>query len=201
MSKKKRNIIIAAMLVCGLLVFAVAHSPFVTHATSSIDNYVDKEKFEGSSGLLVFPDQVREEDVEDYYYSHRHIIFDPDIQLYLRCRYSKEDFRKECERLAGILVEHEGKVNAVRYNMDDYVLPAYEAINGFDHCYEYALVDESSRTIDYVFLQQINDVEDIVFSKDRLPDTYGEDQGLDGFCIYAFSLEGDDMDGRLMVYE
>ena len=42
------------------------------------------------------------------------------------------------------------------------MLPAYEAIQGVDHAYEYALLDEENGRIDYIFLQFV-DEDDLVF--------------------------------------
>ena len=50
-------------------------------------------------------------------------------------------------------------VLGVRYDTESYALPAYVAVDGFDHVYEYALIDRDNCKITYVLLSYPEDVD------------------------------------------
>ena len=70
-----------------------------------------------------------------------------------------------------------------------FAFPAYVAIEGYDFCYEYALVDEENSVIIYIY--SMNTIEDdVYFNKLYLPSYFMEDftdfdvSGLDRFTMY-----------------
>ena len=208
MRRKKKFLVgmILAVISILLVVFATNRyfSPKIIRDTKT---YVsNKENFEGKSGLLIFPDQVRENETEEYCYWCKRNFFFSDIQVYLRCKYSKERFLEEIDRLSEISLTYtwksgERQTHTLHYNIDDYILPAYEAISGYGHSYEYALIDEKNSSISYIFLQYV-DKEDVIFNKQMLPQTYEENgDGMELFNIYAFAVDGDTSKGAYMVYE
>ncbi len=195
MARKKKIIITVAVIaaVCGAVALGW-HSLMSFDVTTDISDYIDTDEFEGTYGLHVFPDEARKEDVMEYYYAYRDIFFDPDVQLYLRCKYTPERYAEECERLSQISVSHEGQTHRIQYNTEDYTFPAYEAIHGYDCSYEYALLNEEEYTIEYVYLQFIRE-ENIAFDRDRLPDDYFEGvysggESMQNLNIYAFPMSG-----------
>lgn len=147
MARKKKIIITVAVIaaVCGAVALGW-HSLMSFDVTTDISDYIDTDEFEGTYGLRVFPDEARKEDVMEYYYAYRDIFFDPDVQLYLRCKYTPERYAEECERLSRISVSHEGQTHRIQYNTEDYTFPAYEAIHGYDCSYEYALLNVNTRS-------------------------------------------------------
>lgn len=183
--KKKVFVVIACVLLVVLVMgvwgmFGSGNEEVVTDA----ECYLDKEKFQGNSGLKVFPDQIDVEGTEKYYYSYQDKFLDSSAQIYLRCVYSEEEFQKELDRLSQASLSHEGEVHMLQYNTTNYKAPAYEAIRAADHCYEYALLDESEGIIEYIFLQFTPEKE-IVFDQSSLPDGYEKDE-KNPYNIYAF---------------
>jgi hypothetical protein len=68
--------------------------------------------------------------------------------------------------------------------------PAYVAIEGYDFCYEYALINDTDRRIFYVYA--MNTIyRDVQFDRKYLPDYYMEDfenlkvDGMDRFSVYV----------------
>ena len=197
----------AVLLSVGILggVFGTITLPlWISHVSEDASAY-DRDALEGHSGFAIFPEELAEEQVQEYYYFYREGLFDADVQLYIQCAYSQKDFQAECERLEQAHVSYQRRTHGTRYNTRDYMLPAYEAIQGVDHTYEYALVDEEHLTIEYVFLQFV-DAQDVVFEKEKLPYGYGRDYTVDDnlhpYDMYAFPREeGEYEDGYVVVYE
>ena len=192
--KKRKKLIITFAVIVILIAAAFVGCRALTSfdVTTDLSHYVDKKEFEGHSGLRIFPDEVRKKDAMEYYYAHRYILFDPDIQLYLRCKYTPQNYAKECERLSRVSVSYDGRTNTVSYNTNDYAFPAYEAIRANDCTYEYALLNEEEYTIDYVYLQFIPE-EDVVFDHEKLPEGYRENdsgtESLENLNIYQFKID------------
>ena len=216
--RERMKIAVSAVLSFGLAIFLAFAIPagilgaitlplWITHTSEDISDY-DRDSFKGDSGFLIFPEEVREDRVTEYYYSYREGLFDEDVQLYLQCEYTPEEFQEECLRLeqAHVIYRDGGqrRRNGTRYNTGDYMLPAYEAIQGVDHAYEYALLDEENGRIDYIFLQFV-DEDDLVFAREKLPYGYGRDYTVDPklspYNMYAFpEEEGEYKGGYITVY-
>lgn len=206
--KGRVKIAVSAMLSFGLAIFLAFAIPagilgaitlplWITHTSEDISDY-DWDSFKGDSGFLIFPEEVREDRVTEYYYSYREGLFDEDVQLYLQCEYTQEEFQEECRRLeqAHVIYRDGGqrRRNGTRYNTGDYMLPAYE----------YALLDEENGRIDYIFLQFV-DEDDLVFAREKLPYGYGRDYTVDPklspYNMYAFpEKEGEYKGGYITVY-
>ena len=216
--RERMKIAVSVVLSFGLAIFLAFAIPagilgaitlplWITHTSEDISDY-DRGSFKGDSGFLIFPEEVREDRVTEYYYSYREGLFDEDVQLYLQCEYTPEEFQEECLRLeqAHVIYRDGGqrRRNGTRYNTGDYMLPAYEAIQGVDHAYEYALLDEENGRIDYIFLQFV-DEDDLVFAREKLPYGYGRDYTVDPklspYNMYAFpEEEGEYKGGYITVY-
>ncbi len=209
--KKRMKRMMLCLTMITMLVGLCACSGDVRNVTD-ISQYVDKAEFKGYSGLALFPDSVDESVVDQYFYDFQDTMFDPTVQIYLKCTYTQEAFDAECQRMAGESITSDGVTHTVQYNQEDYLLPAYEAIHGSNFCYEYALVDEDNCSIQYLFLQFVTK-EDMVFDTKLLPDDYldsidlPDDYDADdtsiGFDIYAFPFggSGDAASGYRMVYQ
>ena len=119
--------------------------------------------------LSVFPVESHHPKVEQYYYYNRPDLLDDEIQLFMRCSYSAEDYAKECVRLKGAspfcdfdteLFEVDPGAKAARQPvLVDSGLFAYPAVV-FDfedgRMCEYALLNEAEHEVIYVLLQFIN---------------------------------------------
>ncbi len=109
------------------------------------------------SYLSVFPDKLSPE-AESVAYEAilGEGVFDTDGRIVLRCVYGKAAYDLEVQRLAALTatIEYEGEcwTNRVRYDEESYLLPAYITVDGFDSTYEYALLDEESHAIVYLYI-------------------------------------------------
>lgn len=153
-----------------------------SYSSTDIGEYLQFDGFRGKSFLSIFPKTVEEAEVIDYSYQYMNTLFDPTARIYLECRYDDEAYQAEIARLQGIKAEHDGKVQTVLYDTENFEYPAYVTINGNDHCYEYALLLGEGR-IAYIHMEFIRK-EDVTFSADYLPKTYEE--GDKGYSMYIF---------------
>ena len=124
-------------------------------------------------------------EASEYYYKYESGYTRPMCQIYLRCQMDSRDYAAETERLAGLTWEG----TRVQYDADAFAAPAYVANAGYDFCYEYALTEEETRTIIYVYAMNTLE-QDVGFDSAYLPDYFMEDftdisvSGLDRFSMY-----------------
>ncbi|MCR5409488.1 MAG: helix-turn-helix domain-containing protein [Lachnospiraceae bacterium] len=163
-----------------------------------IENY-DKsyleEEFSGdmTSHFFLFPDDLSETEEADFWYEYKTGLLDTDGSFFLTAVYSDENFADEIERISEVTCtvnnDVEDITQAVIYDEDMYNYPAYIAIDGYTHNYEYALIDEDNNRIIYVLLGY-PDYDDLSEYSDYLksdPSAYDLEPGttLGRFCIYA----------------
>ena len=153
-----------------------------SYSSTDTNEYLQFDGFKGKSFLNIFPKTIEGVEVIDYSYQYMNTLFDPTARIYLECRYDEEAYQAEIARLQGIKAEHEGKVQTVIYDTENFNYPAYVTINGNDHCYEYALLLGEGR-IAYIHMEFIKE-EEVAFSADYLPKTYEE--GDKGYSMYIF---------------
>ncbi|MFZ5988410.1 MAG: hypothetical protein ACOYWZ_14970 [Bacillota bacterium] len=95
--------------------------------------------------------------------------------------YSDEEYRAEVDRLKKIKCEIKignGKVvNSVEYSDTKFNYPAYVTAYGSSNVYEYALCNEDTKTIVYVYLQTVSNNK-VAFSKEYLPIEYQNGKDL-----------------------
>lgn len=163
-----------------------------------IENY-DKsyleEEFSGdmTSHFFLFPDDLKDTEDAEFWYEYKTGLFDTDGSFFLSAVYSEEDFANEIERISEITCTVNDGVEditqAVIYDEDMYNYPAYIAIDGYTHNYEYALIDHDNNRIVYVLLGY-PDYDELSEYSDYLktdPDAYDLENGttLERFCIYS----------------
>ena len=157
--------------------------------STDISQYRQYDEFRGYSALSIFPETIDETEVIDYFYRYEDTFLDPTAEIYLECRYGEEDYQAEIERLQGIQAEHDGKIQTIIYDAENFSYPAYVTINANNHCYEYALLLGDGKMA-YIFLQFIKE-EEVYFSADYLPNAYEtEDQGYSMYIFYKETLFG-----------
>lgn len=159
-----------------------------SYLTVDINNYgiyeghVKAEKADLNSGLFIFPKEISENARDiDFLYSCESIGFGTSYQQFLKCTYPEDEYRAEIDRLKNVQCEintkNETVVNHVEYSESKFIYPAYIAAYGGLRIYEYALCNESTRTITYIYLQKIlND--EVAFSKEYLPIDYQDGKEL-----------------------
>ncbi|MBP5702758.1 MAG: helix-turn-helix transcriptional regulator [Lachnospiraceae bacterium] len=156
------------------------------------------EEFSGdmTSHFFLFPDDLSNTEDADFRYEYKVGLLDTDASFFLTATYSDEAFEAEVERISGITCTvndgNEDHTQAVIYDEDMYRYPAYIAIDGYCHTYEYALIDEANSRVIYV-LTSYPDPEHLKEYSDFLkkdPKAYdlGNTSTLDRFCIYSVKM-------------
>ena len=173
---------------------------------------LDKYRSDLNSGLFLFPDDTDDIIEGEYESKLKTGILDTDGYLLLKAKYSEEDYKKEEERLSGITCSITYKdmsvTNSVKYDTEMYNYPAYIAVDGYDHVYEYALMDSENSTIIYVLISYPRYAHMSKYNEYKKKDSsdYNLDNGkvLENFTIYyhRFDIEDDPlMSDVYMSYE
>ncbi len=182
------------------MVFFMEISPFVKQ--SGIENYNKADIIENYGGdingeLFVFPNDTDNMIEPTFASSLKTGFFDTDGYIILHATYSKEDYEAEIERLSNIRCsvsfEDEMVTHQIRYDEESYALPAYVAVDGYDHMYEYALVNEDTYEITYVLLSYPEYV-NLRGYKEYLKldaSAYKIEDSLDEFSIYSATFDGE----------
>ena len=120
---------------------------------------VDKYSSDLNSKLLLFPDSLEGAVDVDYHQGLKEGLFDTDGYIFLKVKYSDEDYETEKKRISETSNEVYNDFNdysrvtkEVKYDDETYNYPAYVANDGYSYAYEYALMDEKNDTIIYAAL-------------------------------------------------
>lgn len=196
-TKKSTYIICAVCVLLSLLLMGASFFLYnvlrgdVQEESDRIEDYRQWALPEKYSQLLVFPEAIPASATDiQYYYRYESGYTRPMCQIYLRCQLDSQDYASEVARLSGLTYESAAAgTNTVLYDSTSFRLPAYVTIEGYDFCYEYALVDDTEQSIVYVYA--MNTIEqDIKFSTSFLPNYFMEDftdmsvTGLDRYTMY-----------------
>lgn len=148
---------------------------------SSPDSFV-LEDYKGNSKLKLFPDQSYVQgNIRDYYYRGTGRVFNYAYCISLDCIYSEEDYAREVERLENVKDKKQA-----RYIENETDLPMICAMFN-DGGYEYALLDNASKEIRYIYLQNA-DRGMIPFDNSLVPEDYGWDGASDKKGNLSFSI-------------
>ncbi|MCR5805129.1 MAG: helix-turn-helix domain-containing protein [Clostridia bacterium] len=190
-------LLIAGFFVIGI-VMIFEMNPFNNSIKRGIKNY-DKaqilEKYGGdmNSQLYVFPDGTSKMIDPEYKAYFHYGLLDTDAYIILSAKYSEDDFRSEVERLSSIeyTTEYKGEeyTTSIKLDKENYYHPAYVAVDGMSSVYEYALVDENSYEITYMYLSYpksfLKAIDDDYLKKDQK--AYKNEEGsLGEFSIYYY---------------
>lgn len=179
-----------AFICFGLIILGLLSFGNEKYYTIDIGNYgiyeghIDGEKEGLRGGLYIFPKKISSNAKDaSFLYSCGGGGFATNYQQFLKCTYSDEEYKVEIERLKNIKCKINTKngsvVNNVEYSNAKFKYPAYITVYGSNKTYEYALCNENTKTIIYVYLQIINN-DKVAFPKEYLPIEYqGEKQLLD----------------------
>lgn len=172
MKKKEntKNIIIiilsmtAIFIINTLIVIAIItiDSLIPAEKVSGINNYnknhyLNKYSGDLDSNLSIFPEKTTNMIDATFTSSIKTNLFDSDGFIILSTTYNEDNFKKEVDRLSKLTMtisdcKNKSYTNYVKYNTKDYSLPAYITIDGFGHTYEYALINQNTKKITYVYL-------------------------------------------------
>ena len=195
--------IVATMIMIGVLYIDFLKPKNRVEGIENYDkSYLEKE-FSGdmTSNFFLFPDDLKDAEKADFWYEFKTGLLDTEGSFFLTAVYSDEEFENETERISSITCTvndgYDDHTQAVRYDEDMYNYPAYIAIDGYAHTYEYALIDDDNNRIIYVLLGY-PDYDELSEYSDYLkadPADYDLEDGstLDRFCIYA--VRSRDFDG------
>ena len=172
--------------------------PFIADGVQNYNKTPIIEKYSHSldSNLSIFPDEIKAIDGEATYHAYiSDEFFNDNPEVFLQCKYSKENYDKEVDRIKSIEMtitfRDQSHTNYVKYDEEMYAFPAYIAIDGFSSKYEYALLNEEENMITYMYLsypgnKQFTKYEEYI-KKDKSSYNHA---GLDCFTIYAHSFDG-----------
>ena len=108
------------------------------------------------TGFYVFPEVIPDsafdqDEQPEFYYSYQDTWDDPTCEVYLKCKYSDEDYAAELQRIQNIEKSFEKETKRIMYDDSKrFQYPAYLTINHHDYSYEYAL-DVGDSSIVYVY--------------------------------------------------
>lgn len=193
----------SAIIVIGTIA-ATAHltaqffkgSSYSTQDIAEYRNYTGhiKTEQEGFFSLLeIFPNEILpSSEVKNYYYFCNNGNLDNSYQLYLLCSYEESDFLLEKERLESI--EFTFKNTSQKPIITDAGFDCRAVVTIFDdqNSFEYALIDDNTNTIAYVFAQSMGIDSSVVPSQYRPkgfdpPKEYLTEWG--GYNVYRFKLD------------
>ena len=195
---------IVGMILVMVMLLASYAQP-MTH-TEGVENYdkqqlVEEFSADMTSNFFLFPDDLEKAEDADFVYEYKTGLLDTDGWFFLTARYSDEAFEAEIERLSEVTCTIEAKdlnvTQEVMYDEDMYNYPAYIAIDGYCHNYEYALIDEADNRVIYVLLgypdpDALSEYSDYLKSDQSAYDL-GNSTTLERFCIYSAKMPS--MDG------
>lgn len=125
-----------------------------------------------SHKLSLFPKQVKEEDIQTYLAKvegefGENWSSDCGYYRYLECKYSKEDYKKEKDRLCSVKKNCGVLKDTTHFD----TLAVIACYNMKFNEFEYALLDDNKRQIQYIFCEQSINLEDIETEHNILPNT------------------------------
>ena len=196
MNRISKVIIIVSILCAVLLISATLALCWLlrgpnSKTTRDVSLYGQWELPEKYSTLAVFPEKIPETAQKvTYYYKYQSGWNRPMCQIFLKCTFSEEEFAAEAERVRNIQIQTESGILGVKYDAESFVYPAYTAIEGYDFCYEYVLINEPEYQIIYAYAMNTM-YADVGFDRKYLPDDYMANftdisvDGLDRYTIYG----------------
>lgn len=199
MNKKQSMNILLFLLAIVLMVCVGAGCLFVFEIRNTLADSID-EKYETSdikeygfyhghiegeaegigSGLFIFPKKISSKATDKkYYYRCGTAGFDNFYEIILECTYDQESYDEEIERLTEITCEVRNKsasdevvINKIEYSEEKFKYPAYITVYASHDTYEYALCDEETKRIIYVYMQMSNSKE--ILQEEYLPIEYSK---------------------------
>ena len=171
---KKKEIIKIISIVFLFLICTFISKFLVVLAIISIDSITPASKISGiknynkdyylkeyggdlDSNLSIFPNKTTNMVDATFKSSFKTNLFDSDGYIILSTKYNEDNFNKEIERLSDLkmTINYDNKksyTNYIKYNTIFYEYPAFISIDGYGNTYEYALINQESLEIIYVYL-------------------------------------------------
>ncbi|MCL2085187.1 MAG: hypothetical protein FWH06_08035, partial [Oscillospiraceae bacterium] len=138
---------------------------------------------------------------KDYYYFFSSGVWDNAYQLYLVCTYDDNDYSYEKERLESLELTFNGETHRPIITDTGFNYRAVVTMFGNQHSYEYALLDDETNMIAYVYAQSMG-IDKSVVPPEHRPRGFSPPNDmlteLGSFNIYRFKLT-DGMPGSTYV--
>ena len=190
------RLILMYFVVGGVLAIDLLAPTKSKNGTENYDKAFFEEQYGGDLGstLMIFPDSLEGKGETSFSSSLKTGFFDTDGYILLECTMEEAEFQKEIQRLSSLKATiTDGKTsvtNDVLYDETSYRYPAYVTCDGFDSTYEYALIDEESHRIIYLYISYPN-VTNLHYAKylKKNPLAYTKD-GLDSYSMYYHTFDG-----------
>lgn len=185
------SIIFSLLMVCLSLLFFRMLRGDVVETSKSIDEYGDWALSKEYTQLMIFPEEIPDTATNvEYYYKYESGFTRPMCQIYLYCQLDQQDYYSEVNRLSNLsFTSQTGETKTVHFDETAFMFPAYVTMEGYDFCYEYALLDMDNSAIIYIYsMNTIKD--DVYYDKLYLPSYFMEGftdievSGLDRFTMY-----------------
>lgn len=187
------GVILTVVAILGSFAFIIAglnKDSYTESHTADVEKYREFDEYYGISKLYLFPNaslkKNEEAKIHKYLYNCKGSKVFQTCQIFLECEYSWEAYEKEKKRLTEV-ADSETKLQA-KYTENDFPYPAVYAMKGNESCYEYVLLLEEEKKMIYIYLQGSIDRRELLFSKEYLPLSYGQN-GLNfeeiGYNIYS----------------
>lgn len=164
----------------GYFVFYVDNLKFWQHKFTTISGepyhldqesyHVNKVEINNYSPLFAeFPDDSSEYGVDYFFFGEKikpsHNSFYDRFELYISCKWDKQDYEFEKERLSSLVG---GDNFHPLFSNDLFPFPSYVFI--YEHgSFLYALLDEKENTIIYIAINEIGSIKDVMFDHSLAP--------------------------------
>ncbi|MBE6767673.1 MAG: hypothetical protein E7549_02035 [Ruminococcaceae bacterium] len=124
----------------------------------------------GNNPSVLFPSDVAEETCTFFFCKHStyHLV-GTGWQTVLTMQYDHISFLQEVERLQNLC-----KNSPLCGETKFFDVPSYASVWNWESCFEYAVINENTKTISYIYLQFI-DKEDVVIDTCYVPKGYEEE--------------------------
>ncbi|MCL2030348.1 MAG: hypothetical protein FWG93_02255 [Oscillospiraceae bacterium] len=167
-----------------------------TNAKDAARNNRDIEESAFFTALAIFPETIpASADVKDYYYFFSSGVWNHAYQLYLVCSYDDYDYSQEKERLESLELTFNGETHRPVITDTGFSYRAVVTLFGHQHSYEYALLDEETNTVAYVYAQSMG-IDPSVVAAEHRPKGWRppEDRLTEwgAFNIYLFKTGSDE---------
>ena len=134
--------------------------------------------FEYEDKGYLFPQTISDGEIKAFYYKKKDSYLLRDYyrsEFYLSWKMDEPTFASEIARISSI----ETWCKSPKYTTNLFNLPAYIGIYNYYGEFEYAIVDETNRTLHYIYLFDVKKYNNFVFEKDFQPKRMLFDSDID----------------------
>lgn len=192
----KRNMLVMAVL-CILISFCTGCNRIISEDLSqavNVTDYVDSLDCVVKYDLCIFPSNVDEEAIKEYYFKKESSLMDDTVVIYVKCKYGSEAYEAEVDRISRInygifdaddsfMRDDISYAGEIRYTESDFNYPAYVTVWLKGTCCSYALIDKDNQEVVYVYLQYATKT-DAKFDKDYYPQTTIDEPSIGNLIGY-----------------